>query len=180
MPKKDITQARLKELLNYDPKTGVFTWKKNRAGVRSGSTAGCIDTASNSGYVRIGLDSTVHQAHRLAWLYVYGCFPEQQLDHINRDRSDNRIENLRQVTNTINQWNRAKNRNSASGHQGVSLHKLTKKWQAKISANGRTMHLGLFDTPEAAHAAYIAAKKEYHQIESESGALSPISQITRT
>ena len=156
-----LTQARLKELLDYDPETGAFVWKQklNRSTV-VGSKAGTVNT---HGYVRITIDGKKHQAHRLAWLHTYGCWPDKEIDHINRIRTDNRIANLRDTDK--NQWNSGKQVNNTSGYPGVSWHKWSKKWLAQIKVYGKTMRLGLFDTLEAANAAYMAAKEKLHIID---------------
>jgi len=157
-----LTQERLKELLDYDPETGVFVWKVNK-GPRAavGTIAGTVDSY---GYIRIQLDKKAYRAHRLVWFYVYGQWSEKELDHINRIKTDNRLENLRDVSQSENQWNRDKYKNNTSGFAGVCWHKHSKKWAAQISAFGRGKCLGYFDTLEAANAAYVAAKENLHKI----------------
>jgi hypothetical protein len=96
MAKKNLTAERLRELVDYDPETGKFTWTRNRAYKALGGTAaGYLNT---NGYARITIDSVSHAAHRLAWLHVYGEWPKASIDHINRNRQDNRIANLREAT----------------------------------------------------------------------------------
>ena len=158
-PAQDITAEKLRELLHYDHATGIFT---RRVSVASNARAGDVAGSPNGdGYLYICIYSRLHRAHRLAWLYVYGTWPEDQLDHINRNRSDNRISNLRAVTNKQNMQNAGKRRDNTSGYQGVSWHKHGSKWQVGIVHNQKRMHLGLFDDLEAAIAARKAAEKLY-------------------
>lgn len=156
----ELTQSRLKELLHYDPDTGVFTRR-----VQTSSRAMIGDVAGSllpDGYRRIMIDGGKHRAHRLAWLYMTGEWPTNQLDHMNGVRDDNRIANLREATNAENKQNREISKNNRSGFMGVSWHKHTRKWVAHIQIAGSKKHLGLFTTPEAAHAAYLAAKADLH------------------
>lgn len=162
MSKDELTVALVKELLSYNPETGVFTWRVNRGGTaRVGATAGTI---GKKGYRYIGVKNKCYLAHRLAWLYIYGCLPEKHIDHINREKSDNRIDNLREVSNSQNHWNLNTNSANTSGYTGVSWNKRAKKWHSYIHAQGKRKHLGLFNTPEEAHAAYVEAKAEHHKI----------------
>jgi hypothetical protein len=151
-----LTQDRLKDLLHYDPATGHFTWKVSRSGVKHCN--GSAGTQNASGYVVIGIDGFIYPAHRLAWLYVYGEWPKHQIDHINRCKYDNRIANLRDATPSENLHNTGINSSNTSGLKGVSFHKKSRKWQAFIRNNGRNQYLGVFDTPENASKAYLAAK----------------------
>lgn len=152
-----ITQDRLKELLRYCPATGVFTYAKGRSGknVKVGDRAGWI---SDKGYVRVCLDNRTYFAHKLAWLFVYGEYPDR-LDHRNRDRSNNSISNLRKASNSQNQMNAASGRNS-SGYKGVSWHKHTKKWVARIRKDGKLIALGCFSDPKEAARAYNDAAQK--------------------
>lgn len=155
-----ITQERLKELLHYDPDTGVFTWAVSQGRVRVGAVAG---TRRKDGYWKVGLDRGLYLTHRLAFLYVTGKFPEQLVDHVNGDRADNRWCNLREATSAENQQNqRATQRKTSSGLLGVSWVKQAGKWLATITANKQRRFLGYFSTAEEAHAAYLTAKKELH------------------
>ena len=154
-----VTQARLKELLDYNPDTGVFTWRVSRGSVKSGSVAG---SENSEGYLQIRIYGKPYRAHRLAWLYTHGEFPTGQLDHINRVRTDNRISNLRAATNAENTQNRSKRSDNTSGVIGVSWHKRIGKWLAHIKLNGRLKHLGYYGTIEEAAAARAAAKAKLH------------------
>ena len=156
-----LTQQRLKELLDYDPDTGVFRWKIARQSRRIGTVAG---GTSGNGYRQIMLYGKMYKVHRLAWLFVHGEFPTGDLDHVNRDRQDNRIANLRIASKSENQWNRSLDKDNTSGFMGVSWHKKDKKWRARIQAHKKNRHLGNFDTPEEAHEAYLAAKNELHNL----------------
>jgi hypothetical protein len=158
-------QARVKECLLYDEMTGLFTRKKltsNRAKI--GAIAG---HSSTGGYLRIGLDGHDFAAHRLAWLYVHGVMPPAQLDHINGDRTDNRIANLRLASHAENLQN-SRPRKSASGLKGAHLQKrrlaagYRRPWTSEIYKDRKNYHLGYFATAEEAHAAYVKAAKELH------------------
>jgi hypothetical protein len=157
----ELTQARLKEVLSYDPDTGIFTNLTQRRGsAKKGAVAG---SKNSKGYIQIEIDSKNYRAHRLAWLYAYGEFPEKSLDHINEVKGDNRLGNLRLATKQENQHNISSLRiNNSSGFRGVSRNKKAKKWEAQIAINGRHKHLGHFDTVEEASEAYLVAKREHH------------------
>lgn len=154
-----LTQARLKELLNYDPQTGVFVWvSSNLSGTKKGDTAGAVD----HGYRTIQVDGKLIKAHRLAWLYVYGVFPKGKLDHRNRIRSDNRIDNLREATHAENMRNAGKRANNTSGYKGVSRRE-NGRWVAQCSFSNKKIHIGVFDSPQEAHEAYCAFTAPLHQ-----------------
>jgi len=144
-----ITQERLKELLHYDPDTGVFRWKVNRGGVKAGDVAGSID---GHGYLRIRMDGKIYSAHRLAWLYVYGEFPPNLIDHINGVITDNRISNLRPASRKQNGENLSLRPKNISGYRGVYWHKRLRKWRATVRHSYREYYLGYFDTAEEAAA----------------------------
>ena len=148
-----LTQEEVKELLDYNPDTGVFTWKVSRGGQEAGSVAGRINL---KGYRIIGISGKDYRAHRLAYLYMTGNWPKQQIDHKNGNRSDNRIDNLRDVSCRDNQNNCHTHR---SGRLvGATWHKSNKKWQAQIVINGKHIGLGYFHTEQEAHEAYLTAK----------------------
>lgn len=154
-----LTQKQLKELLVYDPATGVFTWRVSRRACTAGSIAG----SDKDGYRRIGISNHMYHAHRLAWLYTHGAWPEQQIDHINGIGSDNRIENLREASPSENMQNRRGNTNNSSGYAGVTRSR--GGWQAQIMSGGVSYFLGRFNDPEAAHAEYLAAKAKLHKLQ---------------
>lgn len=154
-----ITGARLRELLHYEPLTGVFTALIKRSNTKVGVPLGSV----SNGYLLIRLDYVLYKAHRLAWLYMTGEWPEHQLDHINGVRSDNRFANLRSVTNAMNCQNqRGPRSNNRSGFLGVCWHMRARKWVAQIQVDGAHHYLGLFETQELAHAAYLEAKRGMH------------------
>lgn len=155
-----ISQERLKELLAYDPSTGVFTWREDRGnGVRPGDRAGSIQV---SGHRSIDVDGKKRRAHRLAFLYMTGAMPTKLVDHIDRDRDNNTWENLREVDDNGNCRNRGMGTNNTSGIKGVAWHVTSKKWQASIRAGGKSIHLGLFNDKELAAAAYAEAAEKLH------------------
>lgn len=161
-----LTVERVRELLNYDPATGIFTRKVKTAQRHNvGDRADFLTRGGSSpGYHRVSIDSERYQSHRVAWLYYYGTWPEEFIDHINGDRSDNRIENLRMANSQLNLENiRKPQRNNASGFLGVHWHAQSGKWRSQIISHGKKHHIGLFVTPELAHAAYVNAKRVLHK-----------------
>lgn len=139
-----LTLQELKNRLNYDESTGIFTWKDNGTyNVKSGDIAGCV---TKIGYRVITLKGKPYKAHRLAWLYVYGKFPEKLIDHINHNKDDNRIVNLREVDIVENARNMKVPANNKSSVIGVHWHRETSKWRAQIKVKGEQIHLGYFDS----------------------------------
>ena len=136
-----ITQKLLKKLLKYDAETGVFRWKIGRRGCRKGSVAGC---KNSYGYIHIMIDWKNYKAHRLAWLYVNGYFPEHDIDHINGIRDDNRLCNIREVTMQCNMQNCKKRITNSTGIRGVCWHKRARKYMAQITIHGKRKHLGYY------------------------------------
>lgn len=149
-----VTQERLKELLDYDQETGAFTWRTSRGGWSKGRQAG---TVMFDGYRRIGIDGRQYHAHKLAWLYVHGVFPDQPVDHADLDKECNAIANLRLATVSQNAANSRVNSKNTSGYKGVSRIRESGKWLATIKVMGKSKYLGTFDDPEAAHEAYVKA-----------------------
>lgn len=159
-PALPLTAARLREVLAYDALTGIFTWRYRKGYVPAGSDAG---TRKETGYIDISIDRRLYKAHRLAWMYVYGQWPTQMIDHINGVRDDNRIANLRDVTCSVNCQNRrSPRRNSKSPYLGITWEKAKSKWAAQIRSEGKVILLGYFDDPAVAHTAYVAAKRQLH------------------
>lgn len=155
-----ITAERLGELLHYDRETGHFTWLVTRgSSALAGARAG---TVSAKGYRVIHIEQRRYKAHRLAWFYVNGAWPDSLIDHVDRARDHNAICNLRQATNAQNLCNRGAEKDSQSGLKGASFHKDTRRWQAQISVDKRKIYLGLYDSAEEAHAAYVAAALRLH------------------
>jgi hypothetical protein len=148
-----MDQARLKELLHYCPDTGVFTWRS------TGKPAG---SCKGHRYVRITISGKHYYAHRLAWVYVYGESPPLHIDHINHDSTDNRLENLRQVTRSENGQNAALSRANSSGYRGVSRDRRRGKWVAYINLARKKKHLGSFDDVSEAAKAYALAAAKIH------------------
>ena len=152
----DIDSTLVRKLFNYDPETGVFTWKsKTKPATQIGAIVGYV---TKSGYRALGFNKKTYLAHRIAWLYFYGEFPKHQIDHINRNRDDNSICNLRDVTPSQNSQNFIAVRKD----KFIGVQKGRNKWYAKIMLNGKNIPLGSFATPEEAHAAYINAKRQLH------------------
>ncbi|HQS22771.1 MAG TPA: HNH endonuclease signature motif containing protein [Acidovorax defluvii] len=156
-----IIYSRLVSLLEYDPMSGLFTWRAKRApDIKPGDVAG---TLRSDGYTAIRIDGAKYQAHRLAWLYVFGTLPSGQIDHFNGVRSDNRIANLRIATNSENCRNRPKRADNTSGFKGVSFEASSGKWRANAAdSEGKWRSLGRHKTPEMAHAAYEKFTTEQH------------------
>jgi HNH endonuclease len=160
--KAKLTADRLRQLLSYDPETGIFRWRvQPNSRVPVGAVAGCVES---SGYRRIRIDGRLYLAHRLAWLYVHGECPAGEIDHINGVKDDNRIVNLRPATDAQNRWNIDRHKNNKSGFKGVARdsRRLARPWKAGITVNGRRIRLGQFRTAEEASAAYEAAAREHH------------------
>jgi hypothetical protein len=154
-----LTYDRLREVLNYDATTGVFTWRtKTSRKVVVGREAGSMKP---SGYVSVRIDGPNYYAHRLAWLYVYGEWPAAEVDHINGVKDDNRISNLRQATRKQNMENRVQPI-GASGYRGVCWLEANQKWRASIVHNRKNIYLGLFNTAEEASVAYKEAASFFH------------------
>jgi hypothetical protein len=151
MAKADLTAQRLRELLSYDPETGVFRWIKPPQGRAFTSPVGSSD---DKGYLTIRVDYGRYKAHRLAWLHVHGEWPAGHIDHINRDKADNRISNLRVVNDSENQQNRFAPNTNTSGHKGVHMAKRPRKWKAQAWLNGKHFHFGYFERMEDAITAY--------------------------
>jgi hypothetical protein len=158
---KNITAETLRALLDYEPDTGIFWWRVQLSRrVKVGAIAGTVNC---DGYICIKVNGMQFKAHRLAWLHTHGMWPDHQIDHINGNRADNRIANLRDVSQFTNMQNQVRPRmDNTSGFLGVSLDKRDKRWRAGIRINGRRQHIGLFDTAVEAHVAYLAAKLQLH------------------
>jgi hypothetical protein len=160
-----LTAERVREVLEYDPNTGVFTWAvtlNNRG--KKGTVAGCRTGAIRQpNRIVIGIDGRMYLAHRLAWLYIHGSWPAKQLDHVDGDEGNNRIANLREANNSENHQNlRRARRDNKSGFLGVSK-RPSGKWICRIVVAGASVHIGTFPTAEAAHAAYVYAKRTHHK-----------------
>lgn len=151
-----ITQSELKSVLQYEPRTGLWTWRVSHRGQKkAGDFAG---TPTHNGYTAIKIAQKVYSAHRLAFLYMTGAIPGI-VDHVNGVRSDNKWGNLRGCTQAQNCANAAKRARNTSGYKGVTFDKRCQKWTAQIMVQRKYHHLGRFETPEAAHVAYCQAAK---------------------
>lgn len=163
MAKRELTVDRVRALLHYDPETGVFT---NRVARSPRAPVGAVSGNENVHGKRWVICIDGHRdvmAHRLAWLYMTGRWPEREVDHIDGNGLNNRWKNLRQVSREENMQNlRRAHRDSQTGLLGVTLHDDGVRYRARIRENGRTRHLGLYATPHEAHAAYVRAKRAYH------------------
>lgn len=149
LPTAEEVQARF----IYDPETGLFT---------SRSRGVVVGSISRRGYTKITIGTKRFFAHRLAWLVTHGAWPQQQVDHINGIKTDNRLCNLRLASNAENTINRKKQANNKSGYKGVHFNKKHGKYHAQITICKKCKHLGSFDTAEEASAAYQTAAKEFH------------------
>jgi hypothetical protein len=155
----DLTADELRRLLSYDPETGVFRWKVSRSNrVKVGAVAGTI---CSGGYCSVWI-GRFYKSHRLAWLYVHGRWPDEMLDHVNGDPTDNRISNLREASRAENGMNRGRNRNNASGQKGVHWYAKLNKWCVSIKLEGKTRHLGYYSSLEDAANAYSEAARSRH------------------
>lgn len=152
----------LKNILKYDKNKGLFYWKNPKArNVKEGQLTG---NKQKSGYITITVDSKQYLAHRLAWLYEYGVFPKNDIDHINGIRDDNRIENLRECTRQQNMYNRRLNKDSTSGVKNVHWSATSNKWRVRIRVNGKQIQLGVWDDLEFAELVAIEARIKYNGI----------------
>lgn len=160
MAASDLTAARLRELLAYDPLTGLFHWLVKKGRMKPGDQAGSV---KHHGYVGICIDGQHYMAHRLAWLYVHGEWPKGEIDHKFGQQTDNRICVLRDGSPQFNRENMRKpHRDSVSGYLGVSWSRDRKKWLARICHKGKVTVIGAYKTPKGAHAAYVRAKRKIH------------------
>lgn len=161
--RKHLTALQVRSLLSYDAKSGIFVWKMDHAKSKAGDRAGRID---GGGYRGIYILGYTYHAHRLAWLYENGRWPERNIDHINGIKDDDRIENLRDVPESTNIQNQTRpHANGSSGFLGVS--KYGKKWRAEINKKvnnvRKKIRLGIFEDPKDAHEAYVKAKRRLHE-----------------
>jgi hypothetical protein len=159
MSNTDLTAEDVKKILNYYPNTGELVWQERIARcVQIGDIAGCVD---NQGYVTVGIRKRIYKAHRLAWLITHGIWPIGLIDHIDGNKSNNRLSNLRLVNETGNAENvRRPNKRNKSGFMGVIW--FQNKWRASITIKHKTKWLGDYATPEEAHQVYLDAKRSYH------------------
>ena len=153
---------RVRALLDYDRDTGIFRWKDTKAQrIKNGEIAGCAVRCArrNVVYWKINVDGMPRSAHVLAWLYCYGEYVAE-IDHRDGDGLNNKIENLRPCTATQNRANTGRLITNKSGFKGVSWHNGARKWRATINKDRQQYHLGFFENPEEAYAAYVKSAKE--------------------
>lgn len=165
MIKKELTQEYLYNILNYNKDTGIFTWnKRNNKSFNTNFYNKEAGTIGNHGYLAIKVLNKMYLAHRLAWFYIYRLWPDNDIDHINNNRLDNRIINLREATRKENQQNLKKcySTNKSTGLLGSSFNKKREKYESHITINYIKYSLGFFDTAEDAHNVYLQVKREKH------------------
>ncbi len=157
-----VSQDRLKQLLDYSPETGVFTYKVRRGKFDAGHIAG---TVCDDLRVDIVVDGRLYRAHRLAWLYVTGKWPEFEIDHRDTNPSNNSWANLRDVTSTVNKQNkrRAQSGKKYSELLGAQWCKQSQKWKSSIRVDGKIRHIGFFASEQEAHEGYVKVKRELHE-----------------
>lgn len=159
-----LSLDRLKSLLKYNPDDGLFTWIKKPAArsnrIKPGDIAGC--RKNDSGYIVINIDGSSFRAHRLAWFYVHGYWPDGNIDHINNIKDDNRICNIREASDSENGWNTGKPSTNTSGVKGVSWEKQTKKWLAQCWVSGKHYRVGRFSSFDAAVDAMAKFRERHH------------------
>lgn len=160
--RQELTHQILLELLAYVGETGQFVARIARGAAPMGKVVG---TVTKDGYCWITIDRVQYPAGRLAWFYVYGQWPDGEIDHKDTNPSNNRIENLRDVTPTVNKQNkrRAQAGKKYSPLLGAQWCKQAGKWKSSIRVSGRTKHLGFFPSDEAAAGAYVEAKRKFHE-----------------
>lgn len=147
---------QVRSMLSYDGETGLLSWRISRGSVRAGKTTGSL---AQNGYLVVRINGVNYQAHRVAWLITHGKWPDGVIDHRNGNKTDNRINNLRDTTQAVNVLNQhVIRKDNKSGVTGVSFDKRTSKWQAQIQHKRKNTPLGRFASIEEAHAAYLAAK----------------------
>ncbi len=160
-PSEKITAEQINEVISYSQETGLFTWVKNQGRARIGDVVSYKDSY---GYIAFKLYGHLRRAHRVAWFLTHGSFPDGDIDHINRDRSDNRIKNLRCVSRSENMENQLLRSDNKSGFKGVFFEARRNKWRADIAKDKKSKHIGYFDTAEAAFVAYQNAAAKFHTI----------------
>ena len=154
-----MSSDELKQILSYDKNTGHFSWLIKKNGMKD-----TVGTVNSDGYICIGINGKIYKSHRLAWLYTYGVLPKGVIDHINGDKSDNRISNLRDVSSKINSQNmrRSKSNNSVSTIPGVYQEKRSLRYRVKLNINGKQKCFGNYITKEEAEAVCIEMRRKYY------------------
>lgn len=162
MPRKinppTLTVEELEKILNYNPTTGAITFKVSRGPRSAGSMA---THKTYGGYIAVMVCGRSYRAHRIAWALAHRHWPTHEIDHINGERSDNRLVNLREATSRENAKNLGVRSTNTSGYKGVHFHRQSGKWRARICVDYKYVSLGLFVTPECAYAAYCNAARKH-------------------
>lgn len=158
---QQLTLSRVKELLTYDKASGLFTWikaisRRNKVGAIAGS-------CRNGKYIIIGIDGNTYYAHRLAWLFVYGVWPQTQVEHRDQNPSNNSIRNLRLSTQSQNMANRKPWKRKHALPRGVTSNRSGTCFSAKITVNKQVIQLGSCSTADEAHELYVQASLKYHR-----------------
>lgn len=156
-----LTQEYLKQYFNYDPETGIFS-RKIKTTSRASDIGVPIGSLDTKGYLFTRILGKYYLLHRLAWFYMTGKWPENEIDHKDLNKSNNKWENLREATSNQNKYNVKARSNNSSGFKGVSFDKRTQKWVAQITINGKNRGLGRFKTPEEASVAYNLEANKHH------------------
>ena len=157
-----LTQELLKELLHYDPDSGVFTWRERGNSAFDKRYAGKeAGTINDRGYRKVSISGVVYRAHRLAFMYMKGRWPRKEVDHLDHDKLNNRWLNLRDTSHPENGRNKSKFKNNTSGINGVNWNSNALNWRAQIMVSGKNKQLGSFDNIEFAQAARLEAEREY-------------------
>lgn len=160
LPTIEFDIDRLREVLNYDPETGIFTWRITRRSVaQAGRIAGCLHSG---GSIYLRVDGKALQAHRVAWAMQTGAWPKDEIDHINRVRNDNRLVNLREATRAQNLHNRGASKCNTSGFKGVFMCRESGRFRAQVRFSGNKKWSARFKTKEEAYAAYCEKAAELH------------------
>lgn len=152
-----LSITRLKELVTYNPETGIFTFNSTRGGNLSGDIAGSLH---HLGYVFLMIDRETYTAHRLAWFYCFEEWPTKFIDHIDKNRSNNRLDNLREASREENACNMKIRKDNTTGYKGVSLDKKTGRFMSRLTVNKKVLYLGMFKTAEEASKAREDKAKE--------------------
>lgn len=153
----ELTPEYLREILHYEPETGVFRWKISPS---NSVKVGCEAGRKCNHYIQIRICNKVYYAHRLAWFYTHGHWPNGMIDHINLIKNDNRISNLRDVTAAVNSQNNLPRKENPGTYYDARHN----KWNARIAANGKRVSLGYFPSAELALEAYLEAKAKLHSV----------------
>ena len=157
-----IDKELINNLFHYCSNTGILSWKVKRGSAQVGSIAGCV---RDNGYLDVRINKKLYRVHRIIWIMMYGYMPTKDIDHLNGERADNRLCNLREVSRGDNMHNlRGATKRNKTGLLGVSRHKFRKTWRARLCVDGNQIYLGVFETPNEAYIAYMNAKRKYTKI----------------